>query len=264
MSVVSGLATASGISPLLNAPRDANTNLRNAAGDTTATAVARKVDDTPNASRKRAIVRAVEGPGRTEQGVRSEVERPSSDLRFSKFVKALQALRRDYAPQDLSSARVAEIKAAALEIFKSDGLPAEVRPPAPNAEAAEAERREVAARAAERDERAREAARLEAEAVARAEDARRRVAEEIADAGPDVPEAATLPDLPEAAPVTDAPPAPALEVPEPAPVKVETPAGPDQPQPEAKAETAETAPEAPAQPAEGASGNSDASTQRAA
>ncbi len=221
MSVLSGIATAPGLSALLNSPRDANTDLRRATGDVATQVKVRQAGENPRVSGKRAIERAVAAFSKAEAAQRSAKERPAPDSRYAQFMKAVQALRLDYDLQTLTPDRVADLKAAAREIFMmDDGVPGEVRPAPADPKAAEDQRQEAAAKAAEREDRARDAARREAEAAKEAQEAARQEVDTVARAAEDQPEAA--------APVASAPQQsrpPAPEMPESAPLAV--PEGPE-------------------------------------
>lgn len=256
MSIVTGIATASGISPLLNAPRDTIADLRAARGDGQQATVARLAEDHPRVSAKRKVVRPVLAPAKadTAQSVPARTPSNSGDNRYARFVQAVEALRLDYdAASELTAARIAELKAAAEEVFKmGDSVPREVRASDSRTDdpaAVDQARREKAAERAEAADRAEKARAAKAELAAlEAREQRARIAEEKA-----VPMAADAPPPPELAvpepvfkPAADAPEAPA-SAPEVAfePVVAAPPAGgPATGRPDA------APPDAPSQPAE--------------
>ena len=258
MSIVSGLATATGVSSLLNAPRDTNLTLRQQTGEAAPLAAVRRAEAKDAQVEGRAVtVRPVQSAGVAEQA--ATPSKQSSDPRYSQFVDAVTALRIDFSEATLTRQRIAELRAAAKEVFKmDDGIPREVKPdiPTPEARAAEArqERAEAAARRQEAAEKTAEADRLEAavkreeaqaKADARAVDDRRpAVPAEEARARPVPGSEAPAPDVPAAAPVAGAPDT-AVPVAEPAPVKVSATdtsvdTGPAAPAPERAAPAAET------------------------
>jgi len=131
MSIVSGISTAPGISPLLNAPRETQQTLR--------------IDDTTDAGQ---LTRARPGQitghplaDRPVSNVTREANagqhtdiRQSSDSRYTRFVKAVQALRMDPTDAILDDKRVAELIDAAEGFFLvDDGVPREVQPLPPEA-----------------------------------------------------------------------------------------------------------------------------------
>ena len=132
MSIVSGLATASGVSPLLNAPRDTNRDQ----SATTAGADLRAVGHDLQGAGKRAGERFVPRPvlqALPTQAQGATAAREHADgSRYARFVDAVLALRLDHDLTYLPRHRAAAVMAAGREIFKmDDGLPKTVRPPEP-------------------------------------------------------------------------------------------------------------------------------------
>lgn len=166
MSIVSGLATATGVSSLLNAPRDSNFNLRQQTGEAAPLAAVRRAESRDaQVEGRAATARPVLSAGLSEQV--SVAGKQSRDPRYTQFVDAVTALRIDFSEATLTRQRIAELRAAAKEVFKmDDGIPREVKPDIPSPEAAAAEARQqradVAARRREAAEKAVEADRLEA------------------------------------------------------------------------------------------------------
>lgn len=161
MSIVSGLATAPGVSALLNAPRETNASLRSLAADLAPKAAVKRADGDVKAVKRTESVRPVAGSAKTQASTASYI-RPSNDARYTKFVDAVTALRIDLSEVKLTKQRIAELRQAAKEVFNmDDGVPREVRPdvPSPGALAAEAR-----AEANDRVEATREAAAKSAEA----------------------------------------------------------------------------------------------------
>ncbi|MEM7059718.1 MAG: hypothetical protein AAF557_19200 [Pseudomonadota bacterium] len=131
MSIVSGISTAPGLAPLLNAPRETQQNTR-LEGSAVATRVGgvrtEQVLDVPDP------VRPVTGVEREANAGQFQDIRASTDSRYSRFVKAVQALRIDPADEILDDRRVAELIAAAEDFFLvDDGIPREVQPLPPDA-----------------------------------------------------------------------------------------------------------------------------------
>lgn len=129
MSIVSGISTAPGISPLLNAPRETQQILRlDASAATSQTADSSKVVDLSTRARP------VTGVAREANSGQFQDIRTSTDDRYSRFVKAVQALRIDPTDEILDDRRVAELIEAAEGFFLvDDGVPREVQPLPPDA-----------------------------------------------------------------------------------------------------------------------------------
>ena len=205
MNIVSGIATASGVSSLLNAPRDSNATLRVVSGDPAPQAALRSAEGGAGAARRTETVRPVSEPARAE-GAPASLRRESSDPRYTQFLDAVTALRVDLSEETLTRQRISELRSAAKEIFNLDGVPADTAPD-PTETGAEAARAEAAQRAERADQlrqaRAQEAEadRLEAEARrAEADRARAEAAAPAAGTAPVADTGAPLPDLPEPAP----------------------------------------------------------------
>lgn len=253
MSIVSGIATASGLSPLLNAPRDANVDLRAARGDAQQVTVSRLAEDQQRPASVRKVARPVFSPSQSE-GLQASVPRRSAELtdnRYVRFVDAVEALRLDYdAASELTADRIADLKAAAEAVFKmGDSVPREVRSYEATPEDAVAEDRAKRAEAADRAEKAR-AAKAELAAL-EARERQARAAGETPEAAPKeayTPPAFETPEpaIPQAAEVPEAAPAIPAGVPDQGSVEtdsgaeaapVETSAAPTPaPKPEAPAE----------------------------
>lgn len=132
MSILSGISTASGIAPLLNAPRE--TNQATSSGAQASTAIAgQAVNNQPSVGTpetERPVPRLA-GDAKTNQ---FPDIRASNDIRYARFVEAVQALRRDPEEPVLNDRRVAELIAAAEDFFLvDDGIPREVQPLPPDA-----------------------------------------------------------------------------------------------------------------------------------
>ncbi|MEM1298991.1 MAG: hypothetical protein AAGH68_06885 [Pseudomonadota bacterium] len=161
MSIVSGLATAPGVSALLNAPRETNASLRALAVDTASKAAVKRADGAVKTVERTESARPVAASSKSQTSTPS-YNRPSNDARYTKFVDAVTALRIDLSEVKLTKQRIAELRQAAKEVFNmDDGVPREVRPDIPNPGALAAEAR---AEAAERAEATRQAAAKSAEA----------------------------------------------------------------------------------------------------
>ena len=142
MSIVSGLATATGISTLLNAPRER----------TAAPTSNRGTSDQPGRPSEGAAGR-IRAPGipaesRVDRIARAETAAPlrggapSGDPRMVRFVEAVQALRLDAdTASTLSPDRLSRLRDAARLVFKvARDIPREVRPTESNPEAGRTER----------------------------------------------------------------------------------------------------------------------------
>ncbi len=134
MNIVSGLATANGISSLLNSSRDALTETRTL-GEPAREQGARRAERTPKVAGGQQTQRPVDGGAGSGRSQETSARKPSNDTRHEQFVEAIEVLRRDETqePQDLTPERVeAFVDAADKEInesFVDDGLPTPVEPP---------------------------------------------------------------------------------------------------------------------------------------
>lgn len=144
MSIVSGIATASGVSSLLNASRDTNTVLRFAAGDPVPQAAVRRPEEDRRAVSNPQAVRPVVAPNAAE-GAQTPIRRESSDPRYTKFVDAVEALRVDLSETSLTRERIAELREAAKIVFRMDGVPEDKRDEIRDQAAEQADRAEVRA-----------------------------------------------------------------------------------------------------------------------
>lgn len=176
MSIVSGLATATGVSSLLNARRGLEAPFRVLAGEFS---VAGLSDSGSQGNRRSSAgaqtLRPVVAPDDTE-AMQSQMRRHSADPRYVQFVDAVTALRVDLSEVNLTEERVAELRAAAKAVFRLDGLP-EDRSPDPVEVTAQANRdRAEQARQA----RARDAEEVRVETAERLKEARARDAERVA------------------------------------------------------------------------------------
>ena len=125
MSILSGLATAPGTAPLLNAPRDANPDLRVDAAppgraaratDEGRTATAR---DVPRPVVELMRARAAPALGRD----------PAAQNGYARFIDAVLALRLDSDLSPLPPGRMAAVREAGRSVFGlDDGTPGPVRP----------------------------------------------------------------------------------------------------------------------------------------
>lgn len=160
MSVVSGIATASGVSSLLNAPggNKADVAKRTGGAPETAATNALRIDHT--------ITRIVERlTGVDNQPTSGDPNAAQANVipgsgRYSRFVEAVQALRLDEATAaELTPERVAQLKAAAAEVFnmRSD-IPRELRPVEIFEEQRQADVQREAIEKAERDQAAEQVA----------------------------------------------------------------------------------------------------------
>lgn len=128
MSIVTGIATASGISPLLNAPRETSPDQRptplpqaeqaNGAGRDPGRSVT-------NAATARPVIGVARGSATGE----TDDTRASSDSRYMRFVKALEIVRTDPTVTVLDNQRMAELAEEEEDFFLiGDGIPREVEP----------------------------------------------------------------------------------------------------------------------------------------
>ena len=115
MSVVSGLAVASGVSSLLNAPGRTSTDAASRERSDGTAAV--RVDSSVERIVER--VAGVSKPSDQTQAPVSQTGLAPGSSRYSQFVEAVQALRLDKSDAaELTPGRVAELKAAAEEVFQ--------------------------------------------------------------------------------------------------------------------------------------------------
>ena len=217
MSTVSGLATASGVSPYLNAPREATPQFRLSRADLAFTPVAAQATASAPAGGAQSA-RPVAAPDASEQSL-LQSRRESGDARYTQFVDAVTALRVDISEANLTKQRVAELRAAAKAVFRMDGVPEDRRPSLAEA-TAEANTQRV--ETAQRDEQRR---RVEAASVAaeRREAAAARNAEKIAESQARVVEPKPLPEVPAPAEQTVAPVTPEPKAPVPTPTSAAQP-----------------------------------------
>ena len=129
MSIISGIATAPGISALLNAPRERNVSLeatstesRSRGNSEGETQTARVLGTRPG--------QAVTGVDRAAIAQASLSRETTNDPRLARFVDAVQALRLNAdTASDLTPGRISELRAAAKEVFEYTGeIPRDVRP----------------------------------------------------------------------------------------------------------------------------------------
>lgn len=128
MSILSGLATAPGVSALLNAPRDSNAQLRASVGEPATKADLKRPDAgsrVQSAETVRPVLQAARGE--TSAAVSKVVD--SRDSRFRQFMKALEALRFGPGDSRADKSRRAELAAEAPMAFGLfDGRPTPVEP----------------------------------------------------------------------------------------------------------------------------------------
>ena len=129
MNIVSGVATAPGISSLLNAPRNASLEVTAQASDPARKEAIKKLEQDSKVSGRQQAPRAAEGAGKT-RGNRSSERVVPGNSRYTKFVKAVMALRLDTeAANALTPERVEELRSAAREVFSvTDDIPRDLRP----------------------------------------------------------------------------------------------------------------------------------------
>ncbi|MEM0987837.1 MAG: hypothetical protein AAGK00_03085 [Pseudomonadota bacterium] len=128
MSFFSGLATASGVSSQLNAPRDFTSQIRSATGERGVTATTEQTQSTPVTPA--ATARPVGAANATEAPAPSAEFLDSGDSRYQQFVRALEVLRIDTGDPERDDARLAEMAAEAPDIFALfDGRPGPVEVP---------------------------------------------------------------------------------------------------------------------------------------
>ncbi len=162
MSVVSGLAVTSGVSSLLNAPGKTSTDAASRERSDGAAAV--RVDSSVERIVER-VADVSKPPDQTLASVSQAGLAPGSS-RYSQFVEAVQALRLDKSDAaELTPGRVAELKAAAEEVFQMRAdIPRDQRPSEVFEEQRQREAEHKARAIAEQDQAA-----SRAEATARAE-----------------------------------------------------------------------------------------------
>lgn len=239
MSIVSGLATAPGISALLNAPRDNNLLLRFATGDPAPQATVKRAEGDGDVAGRAQSVRPVVAQSKAES-LQTPVRRESNDPRYTKFLDAVEALRVDLSEANLTRERVSELRAAAKEVFQMENVPEDTRPEPGEVQRAEAidraaRLREAEAKEAEADRLEAEARRAEGAAAEQKDRAPRETPEPVSQPARGSVTAETRPqvDLPEAdLPKVDLPEMPA---PAPAPEARTVPQAPAGPVPEAPA-----------------------------
>ena len=132
MSIVSGLATAPGIAPLLNAPRETQQDHRASPSSARADGIeangsAKEANGIP-----RPVIAVESRPNASGVGGFA----PSQDNRYVRFVEAVQALRLDPTLTPVDKRKVADLLNKATEYFLvNDGVPREVQPLPPDAQA---------------------------------------------------------------------------------------------------------------------------------
>ena len=157
MTIVSGIATATGVSPLLNAPREADPVAKPAADRNAQSVASPNLSRIASATQTTRPVLGVSDPGTSDAPVNFK---PSRDSRYVLFAKAVRALRLDPETTRLSKAQLTELMAAARDVFMlDDGVPREVRPPAVRTPLERAER--ISEERNQRTERAEETRRAE-------------------------------------------------------------------------------------------------------
>ena len=128
MSIVSGVATAPGIAPLLNAPRETHQGLR--VDPSTAPTRSEALQSTGRLT-ARPVVGVADGQGKD----RPPEFRHSTDSRYERFVQAVQVLRMDFTEDVLDEDRVRRLLDSAEDFFLvDDGIPREVQPLPPDPE----------------------------------------------------------------------------------------------------------------------------------
>jgi hypothetical protein len=128
MSTVSGLATSSGVSSLLNMKLTDQSTSRAMFGERSALSL-----NPPNETDEKREVRVVSGVTSGNPSLDTDVNVARQDQvstsRAARFLLAVQALNFDENTEVLSSSKKAEIMQAAREIFMiDDGVPKPVRP----------------------------------------------------------------------------------------------------------------------------------------
>ena len=129
MSIVTGIATAPGISALLNAPRERNPAVDAASGKQAART---SVDgaSTQSSERGASSERPVQGIERAALARFDAAQGQIKDPRIARFVEAVQALRlTNESAAALAPGRLSDLRAAAKIVFKIENdIPREVRP----------------------------------------------------------------------------------------------------------------------------------------
>lgn len=172
MPIITGIATAPGISALMTPARDTNADLRNAAGEQSQQAKLTDAADAPKVSGSRMTERPLLGTSSAPQtGTTPDPSRPiATDSRLKQFVKAVQALRLNHdTATALTPDRVAQLRAAAREVFKIEDVPRDVRPSETLSAALKSAETTAKAEAADRAARAEAEDRAAAREDARAE-----------------------------------------------------------------------------------------------
>ena len=134
MSILSGLATATGVAPLLNAPHETKQDIPTQVSSArqSADGSLHKGNDVDRHNTPRPIY-SVEGrPNIQNTGGFA----PSNDIRYVRFVEAVQALRMEPTLTPVDKRKVADLLNKATEYFQvNDGVPREVQPLPPKPEA---------------------------------------------------------------------------------------------------------------------------------
>ena len=136
MQIVSGIATASGVSPLLNAPRDASTDTRANTGEAARAEVVRRKELDQRLVTRRETARPVDGPEPLDRADRAPDRLPArtsteADQRRERFVESLNVIRRDAGsePVEITTQRLRQIRELAnvtpevLEVARADDRP---------------------------------------------------------------------------------------------------------------------------------------------
>lgn len=130
MSIVSGIATAPGVSSLLNAPRDVNADLRASAQEQQQVAEIKRADAARRVPENRGADRPLLRDLDAESGQRAPARSSNGDSRYERFVQAVQALRGDFETLRIPDSKIAIMKASADEVFMlGDGVPGDVPKP---------------------------------------------------------------------------------------------------------------------------------------
>lgn len=180
MSIVSGLATATGVSSLLNAPREGDSGIKPAADRNTQSVASVNLSRVAASTQTARPVLGLSYPDGPDAPLNF---RPSRDSRYVMFVKAVQALRMDPESEGMTRAQMSDLMAAARDIFMlDDGIPKQVRPidvpdAVEQAETRAADRARAEAR--DRAKRAEDARRAEHADAARDADVQRQAAENV-------------------------------------------------------------------------------------
>ena len=172
MQIVSGIATASGVSPLLNAPRDVSTQIRATVGEAARAENVRRKDQDERVVTRRESARPVDGPDSLDRPDRTPDRLPAqsaseADQRRERFVESVTALRRDAAsePRPITQERLDSVRRSDVQrptrseepfplseragppskdsisvTYIDDGIPQPVEPPEPKPEAKDEEK----------------------------------------------------------------------------------------------------------------------------